>query len=151
VKINVPRDAGVCTRCPMECRLVSSSDPWSCQVWIRWEFDDQGRRRTGTREPEVPFGPLITDKSHVELALRRAQAAVLNPALPFEEFLSKSEEELKAEFARSPQALRFSKNVVCVDLKGPELTDLSFIDLPGPFFTLYCGMTLSNSFTIVLL
>ncbi|KAK6964722.1 hypothetical protein R3P38DRAFT_3157156 [Favolaschia claudopus] len=29
------------------------------------------------------------------------------------------------------QPLPFSRNVVCVDLEGPELTDLMFLDLPG--------------------
>jgi hypothetical protein len=125
----------------MECRLVSSPNPWSCQVRIRWEFNNHGIRKFGD-VGEVPFGPCITDKSHIELVLRQAQAAVLNPSVPFEEFLNKSKEELKAGFAGRPQALLFSKNVVCVDLEGPELTDLSFIDLPGPSFTLYFGMAL---------
>ena len=114
----------------MEFRLWSSPDPWSCQVGIRLEFDDGGSRRNDPRE--VPFGPRITEKGDIELALRRAQAAVLNPSLPFEDFLSKSEAELRA-YPGQPQGLIFSKNVVCIDLKGPELTDLSFIDLPGRF------------------
>ena len=29
----------------MECRLASSTDSqWTCQIYIRWEFDDDGKR-----------------------------------------------------------------------------------------------------------
>lgn len=38
-QISVPRDAGTCTRAPMECRLSHSVDSWSCQISIRWEYD----------------------------------------------------------------------------------------------------------------
>ena len=110
----------------MECRLASSSSGvWSCQVYIRWEFDE-----TGERFPEAsekPFGPLITDKSEVELALRRAQSAVLNPGKEAEVFLRMSAEEVR----NKKNKLRFSANAVCLDLEGPGLTDLAFVDLPG--------------------
>ncbi|KDQ60446.1 hypothetical protein JAAARDRAFT_191825 [Jaapia argillacea MUCL 33604] len=132
--INVPRDSGTCTRCPMECRLSSSSEPWCCQISIRWEFDDQGKRKDKVQE--VTFGGPIHDKSAVELALRRAQAAVLNPHIALPKFFVKSDEELKALSSSSDgseqgKTLSFSKNAVCIDLVGPDLTDLSFIDLPG--------------------
>ncbi|KAG7442467.1 uncharacterized protein BT62DRAFT_954832 [Guyanagaster necrorhizus] len=126
--INVPRDAGTCTRCPMECRLASSEDPWCCQISIRYEFEQSG----GSRLKEVierKFGDLITKKSQVEPMLRRAQWAVLNPNLSYEHILGVSIHEM--DYNSSSSALRFSRNVVCVDLKGPDLTDLSFIDLPG--------------------
>lgn len=112
----------------MECRLSSTSGPWSCQVSIRWEFDAHGKRLEKVHEE--PFGDVITRKSDVELALRRAQAAVLNPAAGVAEFVDADVEEL-----RSGKALPFSRNVVCVDLEGPDLTDLSFIDLPGEFLS----------------
>ncbi|KIK58162.1 hypothetical protein GYMLUDRAFT_45362 [Collybiopsis luxurians FD-317 M1] len=125
--ITVPRDSGTCTRCPLECRLVASSRPWSCQISIRNEFDHSGHR---LREvSEVHFGGLITDKSQVELALRRAQFSVLNPEVPQSVILGASAQKLK-EMA-TEKSIPFSQNVVCVDIKGPELTDLSFIDLPG--------------------
>ncbi|EPQ51165.1 hypothetical protein GLOTRDRAFT_141261 [Gloeophyllum trabeum ATCC 11539] len=128
--IKVPRDAGTCTRCPMECRLSSSDMPWKCQISIRWEFDDKGKRRDDVQE--VPFGGAITNKGDVELALRRAQAAVLNPSVSPSKFLLMSADHLKAP-AGTRKTLDFSRNVVCVDLVGPDLTDLSFIDLPGTY------------------
>ncbi|EMD31064.1 hypothetical protein CERSUDRAFT_60537 [Gelatoporia subvermispora B] len=127
--ITVPRDAGTCTRCPMELRLSSSEDPWSCQISIRWEYGPNNERNDEIRE--VMFGGRITNKDDVELALRRAQAAVLNPEVPSARFINMSAEELWRNFTPDAGSLLFSRNVVCIDLVGPDLTDLSFIDLPG--------------------
>ncbi|KAF9053960.1 hypothetical protein BDZ89DRAFT_1056513 [Hymenopellis radicata] len=126
--INVPRDAGTCTRCPMECRLSSSPGPWQCRISIRREYDKH-KRLDDIRE--IPFGDLITNKAEVELALRRAQLAVLNPSIPIPKILKSSVDELNDWSTQSAQQVPFSRNVVCVDLEGPDLTDLSFIDLPG--------------------
>ncbi|KAI0693477.1 P-loop containing nucleoside triphosphate hydrolase protein [Cytidiella melzeri] len=124
--ITVPRDAGTCTRCPMECRLASStSGTWSCQVYIRWEFDAHGQRLPEVAEQ--PFGVLITKKADVELALRRAQCAVLNPKSKPESFVRMSAEKVRSH----NNELKFSANAVCLDLEGPGLTDLAFVDLPG--------------------
>ncbi|KAK0463897.1 P-loop containing nucleoside triphosphate hydrolase protein [Desarmillaria tabescens] len=127
--INVPRDAGTCTRCPMECRLASSSKPWQCKVSIRREYDKNGERLDDISE--TPFGGIITDKSAVEPLLRRAQLSVLNPMIPLDRILDSTPEELTKWSQESQDVQPFSRNVVCVDLSGPELTDLSFIDLPG--------------------
>ncbi|KAJ6582935.1 P-loop containing nucleoside triphosphate hydrolase protein [Mycena vulgaris] len=126
--IKVPRDAGTCTRCPLECRLSSSTNSWSCRISIRLEFDDLGRPRQEVSEHR--FGNMITNKNEVEVALRRAQLAVLNPSVSFGEILEMSPEDLKNGIP-GKEPLLFSRNVVCVDLEGPELTDLMFLDLPG--------------------
>lgn len=110
----------------MECRLASSSEPWTCQISIRWEVD----RTTGKPAETVveePFGPSIVNKADVELMLRRAQAAVLNPKTTTRKFLDLHTETLR----KYRNDKLFSKNVVCVDLSGPDLTDLAFVDLPG--------------------
>lgn len=120
----------------MECRLASSSGPWSCTVSIRREFDNAGKPLTEVSE--VRFGDIIRNKSEVELALRRAQLAILNPQMSHAKILSSTIEQLKELSAQSSKSLPFSRNVICVDLEGPELTDLSFIDLPGkPQYSLY--------------
>ncbi|KAJ7934585.1 P-loop containing nucleoside triphosphate hydrolase protein [Mycena leptocephala] len=126
--IKVPRDAGTCTRCPMECRLSSSSNSWSCRISIRLEFDASGRPRQEVLERR--FGDMITNKDEVEIGLRRAQFAVLNPSVSFEEILAMSAEDVKNGIP-DLTPLPFSRNVVCVDLEGPQLTDLMFLDLPG--------------------
>ena len=73
----------------------------------------------------IPFGPIITDKKQVEERIRRAQRAILRPRQDPETFLSGLDEE------PGPWEQRFSKNCVSLEISGPELTDLSFCDLPG--------------------
>ena len=114
----------------MECRLSSSSGPWTCKVSLRREFDANGK--PVDEVSEIGFGDVITNKDEVEPLLRRAQFSVLHPHLRFSEVLSMSLEDLRKY--RSTQPNSFSRNVVCVDLQGPELTDLSFIDLPGMYY-----------------
>ncbi|KAJ7590319.1 P-loop containing nucleoside triphosphate hydrolase protein [Mycena floridula] len=129
--ITVPRDAGTCTRCPMECRMACSSKSWNCKIFIRRECIPN----TSTPLQEVHesrFGPVITDPKQVELTLRRAQLAALNPKLPFDTILSASEDELRRLSSEAvSNGAGFTHDVVCIDLEGPALTDLSFIDLPG--------------------
>lgn len=111
----------------MECRLASSAEPWSCQVLIRWEFDADGRPRE--KVVEERFCAPLADKSHVELVLRRAQAAVLNPKTDARKFWGMPAAAIKDV----KNELDFSRNAVCMDIAGPELTDLAFVDLPGGF------------------
>ena len=73
----------------------------------------------------IPFGATITDKGRVEERIRRAQRAILNPSIGYERFLLGPDEDLEE------RELSFSKNCVCLELSGPDLTDLSFCDLPG--------------------
>ena len=123
----------------MECRLTYSSRPWQCQVLLRRETDEFGNKFPAK---EIPFGRLLRDKTQLEEMLRRAQLAILNPSLPssfFEDFDTKS---LKAgdKPPGSIKQLAFSNDVVCIDLQGPDVTDLSFIDLPGTI----CDLEMRN-------
>ncbi|KAG1745120.1 P-loop containing nucleoside triphosphate hydrolase protein [Suillus paluster] len=122
--INVPRDSGTCTRCPMECSMSSHATSWSCTITLRIYPDNNGRDLQ--RPTIVPFGRTITDRSEVEVWLRRAQAAILNPSLPSSSFHTKTIEELR----NTKNTLKFSRNVVCVSIEDPDATDLSFYDLP---------------------
>lgn len=88
---------------------------------------------------------ILTEKSQVEEALIRAQSAILNPGKDVADFLpendgvlgGESEEEMRKEvrekLMREAQncEVKFSPNVVLMDITGPELPNLSFIDLPG--------------------
>ncbi|KAJ7871922.1 P-loop containing nucleoside triphosphate hydrolase protein [Mycena leptocephala] len=125
--IKVPRESGTCTRCPFECRMATAPD-WSCRISIRREFDKAGKRLGDVSE--VPFGSVITDKDAVELMLRRAQVAALRLAADAARILEMSVDELK-ESGQDEDTPEFSRNVVCIDLEGPDLTDLQFVDLPG--------------------
>lgn len=129
--ITVPRASGTCTRCPMECRLTHSARPWQCQVLLRRETIAEGTRVPTVREE--PFGPVLLDKDELEVMLRRAQLAILNPSLPAEYFLDFDADSLApGEIPPgSERQLQFSDDVVCLNLSSPDVTDLSFIDLPG--------------------
>lgn len=111
----------------MEIRLSSSNGAWTCRISLRWEYDEH--RKPLTQHKEVPFGDPFSDKSQLELMLRRAQTAVLNQNYDPSYFLDKEGETLKLLAKGAKQS--FSRNVVCVDINGPGLPDLSFIDLPG--------------------
>ncbi|KAG2365972.1 P-loop containing nucleoside triphosphate hydrolase protein [Suillus spraguei] len=123
--ISVPRDSGTCTRCPMECTMSSHATSWSCTITLRMGFDENGPHLQKTNT--VPFGPTITDRDAVEVWLRRAQSAILNPNAPSSSFHTKTIEELGS----IKNTLKFSRNVVCVSIEDPDATDLSFYDLPG--------------------
>ena len=82
----------------------------------------------GTAE-NISFGADIKDKSLVEERIRRAQRAILHPSQGHETFLSGPDED------PDYRELTFSKNCVSLDISGPELTDLSFCDLPGTTFS----------------
>lgn len=76
-RISVPRDAGTCTRCPMEVRFKSSSSPWTCRISLRLEVDVKGAKLADVKE--VSFGPTLVNPSLVEPMLRKAQLAILFP------------------------------------------------------------------------
>ncbi|KAL5513429.1 hypothetical protein ACEPAH_3828 [Sanghuangporus vaninii] len=130
--IRVPRDSGTCTRCPMEVNMISQPGQWECKIFLRFEYDETGAEISPIEK--VPFGSTLTSVDDVELALRRAQAAILNYPKPSDLFLMKTRNEL--EYYRKPEAfkngtLKFSKNVVVVDIFDPDCGNLSFVDLPG--------------------
>ncbi|KAF9220693.1 hypothetical protein BS17DRAFT_882330 [Gyrodon lividus] len=125
--VNVPRDSGTCTRCPMECIMSSSATTWSCTIKLRFDYDSSGRPLP--RSKVVPFGTLITDRNDVDIWLRRAQAAILNPGVPPENFHKKTVTELRT--ISSSTSLKFSRNAVTIAIEDPGAINLSFIDLPG--------------------
>ena len=111
----------------MECTMSSNATTWSCTIKLRFDYDSSGN--TATQQRETAFGSTITDKSEVDIWLRRAQAAILNPNIPPENFHRKSIQELRN--ATPTNALKFSRNVVSIFIEDPSATDLSFVDLPG--------------------
>lgn len=105
----------------MECTIVTPSEQssWSCSVSLR---------RSG--QPNEAFSPRLTSKSDVDIWLRRAQTAILSPHASPRTFQDMSYKQLK-DLTSDSRTLKFSRDVVAVDIEDPEGTDLSFIDLPG--------------------
>jgi hypothetical protein len=107
-------------------QTVVLRSPWSCKVVLRETVDKQGQP-LGYCEKH-PFRSCNHEKEDVEERIRRAQRAILNPSIDHETFLSGPDGE-----PDRPE-LSFSKNCVSLELSGPDLTDLSFCDLPGTHF-----------------
>ncbi|KZT03107.1 uncharacterized protein LAESUDRAFT_705284 [Laetiporus sulphureus 93-53] len=130
--INVPRDSGTCTRCPMECTILTTQAEWSCQISLKTNIYKKGTEIPRTSK-KMTFSPCLTanDKDKVEIWLRRAQAAILSPHSSYEMFKSMDYEQLKALTKSDTEMLKFSRDAVVVDIEDPDGTDLSFIDLPG--------------------
>jgi len=125
--ITLPRAAGTCTRCPMECRLSYCDNGWKCIVCLRFITDPNGQPLDQVHN-EL-FGPAIFNKAEVEERIRRAQRAILNPSTPHSEFLDN--EDVDPE----EHQLSFSTNCVSLQISGRDVADLSFCDLPGEFST----------------
>ncbi|KIJ53719.1 hypothetical protein M422DRAFT_222407 [Sphaerobolus stellatus SS14] len=120
--ITLPRASGTCTRCPTECRLIYSTDSWQCTVSLRFSVDQFSRAYDPVRV--IQFGAIMKNPRDVEERLRRAQRAILNPVVDPQQFLDGS-------YTNPNNKMNFSTNCVCVEIKGPNVTDLSFCDLPG--------------------
>ena len=71
------------------------------------------------------FGDDITDRDLVKDRIERAQLAILNPSEPAETFLDRDVD------LRAPADLSFSSSIICLEIMGPEYSDISFVDLPG--------------------
>ncbi|KAI0250034.1 P-loop containing nucleoside triphosphate hydrolase protein [Lactifluus subvellereus] len=121
--ITLPRSSGTCTRCPTECQLSRSSEPWRCIISLRIVTDESGAVLAQPRR--VEFGEPIFAKPLVTERIRRAQCAILNPSTPAIHFLEPS------PVAVEERQLSFSSNSVCLEISGKDVDDLSFVDLPG--------------------
>ncbi|KAK7043329.1 P-loop containing nucleoside triphosphate hydrolase protein [Favolaschia claudopus] len=120
--ITLPRATGTCTRCPTECRLARSDNPWSCVVELHSITDKNGEALGQSRNEA--FGDPIFDKSEVEDRIRRAQRAILNPSKSARIFLND-------DFDDETTEISFSRNYISLQISGPGVADLSFVDLPG--------------------
>jgi hypothetical protein len=94
-RVNLPRSAGVGTRCPLHIRLIASTNAhWSCTVALQLDYDFQpkGKIKKSDVTANNPFPPwvkkshrdtkifnTIYDPDKIEEVLRWAQVAILNP------------------------------------------------------------------------
>lgn len=75
------------------------------------------------------FGEVIHAKDEVEDRIRRAQQAILNPNTDYRAFL---EDDLYQMDTTSGE-VKFSPNYISLEIRGPDVEDLSFCDLPGAY------------------
>ncbi|KAK0347325.1 hypothetical protein LTR59_004085 [Friedmanniomyces endolithicus] len=134
--ISVPRDQGTCTRCPFQITTSSApQDEWICRITLHnTHAYNPASARVGKNAPdydrwtkqqkmEVLDFAVVRDKNDLQDLLRRAQLAILNPHQPPQDFLHGD--------PHANTKVGFSPNTVSLQIEGPGLPDLSFVDLPG--------------------
>ncbi|EFQ98411.1 interferon-induced GTP-binding protein Mx1 [Nannizzia gypsea CBS 118893] len=138
-EIKVPRSAGCCTRCPLEINLSESDDPWTCRLILtkKYMFDATGRSQRATnarplgpwieQDPEELHFATLTDKNLLQEHLKWAQLAILNPGRSHTDFIPGEDQEIDGTYSQ----VKFSPNVVRLDISAPGFPNLSFYDLPG--------------------
>ncbi|PWY91926.1 dynamin family protein [Aspergillus sclerotioniger CBS 115572] len=139
-EIKVPRSAGTCTRCPMEINLSESEpgQPWTCKVFLSRKYMYDGNKKI-TKISKKSLGPWVEqqqedepfttlqDKDQVEEAIKWAQLAILNPSRPSAEYIPGQNSDTDHTYCQ----VKFSPNVVRLDIAAPSFPNLSFYDLPG--------------------
>lgn len=105
----------------------SDGEAWSCQISLRIMYDVKGILLS---EPRViPFGETLHNSEEVEMRLFRAQSAVLQ--LPLMEEFSVNQFLQDDYEVPAKHPVDFSRNVVTLEVCGPDLVNVTFIDLPG--------------------
>ncbi|RVD89523.1 uncharacterized protein DFL_000527 [Arthrobotrys flagrans] len=132
--IRVPRYAGTCTRCPLEITLTEDTSPlapWNCKVSLRFHKAYNPKKKgdpwTEIQHTQHPFMS-IDDPENVEAVIIRAQLAILNPSRHWGDFIN-----MPVQIAGNTATTEvpFSPNVICMEITGNNVPNLSFIDLPG--------------------
>ncbi|KAG9187167.1 hypothetical protein G6011_05038 [Alternaria panax] len=137
--IKTPRSTDTCTRCPLFIKLEPSENiraGWGATVSLRRGFGYDGKKGKGheRRFPgwiQLPQPGLVhfastEDPQQLEEIIARAQKAIINPMMDYQEFL-------RAPFGALGQyhSCEFSPNIVVIAITHPDLPALSFYDLPG--------------------
>ncbi|KAG2417455.1 hypothetical protein HFD88_008674 [Aspergillus terreus] len=137
-EIKVPRSSGTCTRCPMEINLTESDQPWACKVYLSRKYMFDKSQRLPKPKRSKPLGPWIEqdaedelfitldDKDDIQDAIMWAQLAILNPGRPSTDYVPGQNEGIDTSCQ-----VKFSPNVVRIDISAPNFPTLSFYDLPG--------------------
>ncbi|KAJ4288719.1 hypothetical protein N0V88_007253 [Collariella sp. IMI 366227] len=161
--LSLPRSSGVCTRCPIHIRVSRSEEwscrvflkgdyefvkpprPLTERdvtmsnkfpPWVKLDPSRQTRQEFKTVRDQF-------DSEQIETVLRCAQVAILNPEDDYRRFIPKLKgeatdsvrEQILQQVKKAEEAplTQFSPNTVALEVKGPDLADLNFYDLPGVF------------------
>ncbi|KAL4817512.1 P-loop containing nucleoside triphosphate hydrolase protein [Aspergillus spinulosporus] len=140
-EIKVPRSSGTCTRCPMEINLSDSKrgEPWTCRVYLSRKYMYDGSGKMTKPKKNQPLGPwlpmeqedehfiTITDKTQTAEAIKCAQLAILNPGSTPANYLP----SMTGETDPQDCEVKFSPNIIRLDISAHGFPNLSFYDLPG--------------------
>ncbi|KAL5001869.1 P-loop containing nucleoside triphosphate hydrolase protein [Aspergillus recurvatus] len=140
-EIKVPRSSGTCTRCPMEINLSDSKrgEPWTCRVYLSRKYMYDGSGKMTKPKKTQPLGPwlpmeqedehfiTITEKTQTSEAIKCAQLAILNPGSSPANYLP----NMTGGSDLHDCEVKFSPNIIRLDISAHGFPNLSFYDLPG--------------------
>ncbi|KAI4274756.1 MAG: hypothetical protein LQ337_003696 [Flavoplaca oasis] len=147
--IKVPRSTGTTTRCPLEINMTSieSGSPWKATMYLQKRYIYEGSqgllsfgKPTAARAERAtknrPFGPWVAQtlpenflffktikKAEIPGALHLAQLATLNPGSDPARYLPGAKDK-----AGTYTQVKFSPNVIRLDISSPEVPNLSFYE-----------------------
>jgi GTPase SAR1 family protein len=141
--IKVPRAENCCTRCPLEVNLIGKDSFWECRVFLVEEYDyiadSQASHKASRKRPmgawtsrtqaQVRAFGTTGNREEVRDLIHRAQLATLNPTVDQTRYVPRA--GLKDEEISQSLEVKFSPNIIRLDIQGPEYCNLSFTDLPG--------------------
>ena len=107
-------------RCATECLVKHSDGPWRCDVYVYYVGEASENPRY------IHFGETIFNPDEVTDRVRRAQQAILNPSQP-DPLIYLGDTKTAAD----KNEISFSQDYISIQISGPDLVDLSFVDLPG--------------------
>lgn len=102
---------------------MSCAKDWSCSIKLRIDHDISGAKLNDVRI--IPFGDKVVSRKKLDKLLRKAQEEILKP-----EVITDNKSSALST-ANGNTNLEFSKNTICIEVAGPGMTSLSFVDLPG--------------------
>ncbi|KAG9043508.1 hypothetical protein FS837_009468 [Tulasnella sp. UAMH 9824] len=128
--LKLPRDTGTCTRQARKNALergYTQAHAISLLLDALWNagFSTEKTGHPLSVVRDIPFGATLHNADDVEKMLRRAQRAILRPDLDPTLFLDDSDLHVFGV------PMTFSRNCVCIQVSGPNVSDLYFYDLPG--------------------
>jgi hypothetical protein len=103
---------------------------WSCQVKIRYDYTSQNFKQRPEHVEETNFGEMIDDPSTVEGALREAHSYLLREHAATTPQGSNLEAASGGTNTSILSKRAFCKNVVCLEIRGRTVVDLTLITLP---------------------
>jgi energy-coupling factor transporter ATP-binding protein EcfA2 len=126
--VALPRSLGTTTRCVY--RITTSKatlgdKPWTCKISLIQEYELRGRSTWKECEPRATDFCTLYDEVELEVMLRRAQNALLNPNEDATRYVNADPTQTAAKKAI------FSPNIISLEIRAPNLTELIFHDLPG--------------------